>query len=86
MRCPLCLVKMTKDEYYICPKCGGEFFPVEYLRRQEDPAYMATWEWSMQTYYKAMRDSYAIDRCMVKHGYGRILQGSRYCWEKFMKM
>jgi hypothetical protein len=47
---------MMVDEHYQCPACDGEFFPAEYFKRREDPDYMAAWEWSRRTYWKALRD------------------------------
>lgn len=57
MLCITCRVDMMfKDDHYTCPACGGEFFPAEYFKRREDPDYMAAWEWSRRTYWKALRD------------------------------
>jgi len=57
MKCPKCSVDMMMvDEHYQCPACDGEFFPAEYFKQREDSAYMEAWEWSMRTYWQAMRD------------------------------
>lgn len=57
MRCITCRVDMMmKDDHYVCPACGGEFFPAEYFKRRDDEEYQLLWEWSQRRYYKALRN------------------------------
>ena len=65
MTCPVCRCLMKQlDESHQCSKCGGEFFAVVKKAETVDDG-----EWSRQQYYKAARDSVAINRVDRRSGY-----------------
>jgi hypothetical protein len=74
---------MFTDDRYLCPACSGEFFPSSYFGKV-DEEYKRLWEWSMTTYYKALRDERETYRQARKHGFLRIMGREREEWDAVM--